>query len=295
MDYIKIYEKIIGNAEHQNRVKVKGGEIYENHHIIPKSVGGLNNKGNLVLLTPKEHYICHRLLVEIYKNTPFSNKMYYAMWCMINGVGNQKRFSPSSKVYDRLRKEIRVARSVERFSNRKPILQYDLNGVFIERYGSVKEASQTTKINRDSIENCGRGYSKSSGGFIWKYEKDITGKEIKPVINEKSGRKEGGIPWNKGKKMTIGCTKKTKQILQYSLDGFLIKKWECISVASVELKLNRGGIENCALSKSKSSGGFIWRYSSEIDYDTIDSIKINKSGRKKGSIPWNKKQKIDHT
>ena len=49
MNYIRIYEKIIDNAENQNRVKVKEGQLFEKHHIIPKSVGGSNDKGNLVL------------------------------------------------------------------------------------------------------------------------------------------------------------------------------------------------------------------------------------------------------
>jgi len=48
------------------------------------------------------------------------------------------------------------------------------------------------------------------------------------------------------------------------------------------------GIENCALGKSKSSGGYIWKYISEIIYDVVSPLIIEKSGRKKGSIPWNK-------
>lgn len=64
-------------------------------------------------------------------------------------------------------------------------------------------------------------------------------------------------------------------------------EWGCVSVASNELNINRGGIENCSLGKSKSSGGFIWRYNK---FDKIEEICVEKSGRKKGSIPWNKKK-----
>jgi|LakMenEpi03Aug12_release.lakeMendotaPanAssembly.Ray.scaffolds.fasta_scaffold00293_41 hypothetical protein len=287
MNYIKIYEKIIDKADSQNRKKTKEGQIYENHHIIPKSVGGLNNKGNLVLLTPKEHYICHKLLVEIYKKTPFCNKMYYAMWCLINGNGNQKRYSPSSRIYDNFKNKLRLIGLPERLNNRKPILQFTLSGEFIQRYDSVKTASKNLGIKSSGIENCGRGMSKSSGGFIWKYENNINGEEIKPIIYEKSGRKKGGIPWNKGVKFLLGCNSSTKKVYQYNLKGYLIKEWGCISVASNELNINRGGIENCSLGKSKSSGGFIWRYH---QFDKIDEICVEKSGRKKGSIPWNKKK-----
>lgn len=285
MDYIRVYEKIIDNAENQNRVKVKDGQLFEKHHIIPKSVGGSNDKGNLVLLTPKEHYICHRLLVEIYRKTPFANKMYYAMWCMINGVGNQERYSPSSRIYDRLRKEIRVARSVERFTNRKPVLQYNLDGVFLKRYGSVKEASQITGVSRSSIENSGRGYCKTGSGFIWKYECDGFNEKIDPIVNETSGRKKGSVSWNKGMKYPIGCHGNPKKIYQYSLTGEFLSEWDCISIIADKLKINRSSIENCALNKSKSSGGFIWKYEK---YDSINEVMYKTSGRKNGSVPWNK-------
>jgi hypothetical protein len=281
MNYTKIYKKIIDNAKSQNRKKTKEGQIYENHHITPKSIGGLNVKDNLVLLTPKEHYVCHKLLLEIYKKTPHSNKMYYAMWCLINGSGHQHRYSPSSRIYDKFRNELKLIGLPKRLDNRKPILQFTFDGEFIEKYDSVKSASKKTGIKSSSIENCGRGTSKSSGGFIWMYENKINDEKIIPMIYEKSGRKKGGVPWNKGKKTPIGCPKHTKQILQYSLDGILIKKWKCISKASNELNISRGSIENCALGKSKSSGGYIWKYMSEIICDVINPLIIEKSGRKK--------------
>ena len=290
MNYEKIYEKIVSYAKMQNRKKTKVGPIYENHHIIPKSVGGSNDKNNLVLLTPKEHYICHKLLVEIYKKTQYHNKMYYAMWCLINGSGNQERYSPSSRVYNNFRIQLRKIGIPERLDNRKPIHQFKLNGEFIERYNSVKDASKKTNINSSSIENCGRGLSKSSGGFIWRYEKDIKkNEEITPVIYKKPGRKLGSTPWNKNKKIPIGCLKHTKKVLQYSLNGVLIKKWDCILVASNKLNISRGGIENCVTGKAKSSGGFIWKYSNEVDNKLIIPPTIQKPGRKLGSTPWNKK------
>jgi hypothetical protein len=57
--YKKIYEFII------ERAKNRSLNCYvEKHHIIPKCLGGLNNKDNIIKLTAKEHFICHRLLVE---------------------------------------------------------------------------------------------------------------------------------------------------------------------------------------------------------------------------------------
>jgi hypothetical protein len=258
MDYKRIYQTIVEKVKQQDRKKVKG-VLYENHHIIPKSLGGSNNRDNLILLTPKEHYICHRLLVEIHKGTPNENKMYYAMWCMINGLGNQKRYATSSRIYNRLKEDLTTLRSKDRYNNRKAVEQYTLEGSYITTYSSPKEASGVSSIPRGSIENCAREESKSAGGFNWKYVD--SNKEIVPVLHKKSGRKVGTPSHNKGKKYPPGTRNiKYKEVSQYTLSMDLIKKWESIQQASDSLQISRGSIENCARKTCKTSGGFIWRY-----------------------------------
>lgn len=64
MNYKKIHDNIINNARSLNRSKETG--IYELHHIIMTSVGGTDDPDNLVLLTPKEHFIIHYLLWKIH-------------------------------------------------------------------------------------------------------------------------------------------------------------------------------------------------------------------------------------
>jgi len=107
MNYERIYNQIVHKARSENRKRIKGGAYYEGHHIIPKCMGGEGNAydaqhPNIILLTAKEHYIAHRLLCEIY---PKSNKLKFALRMMINGSGTKNRFKPSSRVYERLRKE----------------------------------------------------------------------------------------------------------------------------------------------------------------------------------------------
>jgi 5-methylcytosine-specific restriction endonuclease McrA len=53
--YTNWYNSIIDSA--RNRI-LEG--YSENHHIIPKSLGGSNDKSNIVALTAREHFICHR-------------------------------------------------------------------------------------------------------------------------------------------------------------------------------------------------------------------------------------------
>ena len=52
----------------------------------------------------------------------------------------------------------------------KPILQFTVEGNFIKEYPSITDASLETGIKFTSISNCVSGYSKTSGGFVWKYK-----------------------------------------------------------------------------------------------------------------------------
>lgn len=102
MDYQKIYNNIIENARLENRNKGIS-EYYESHHIIPRCMGGNNNKSNLILLTAKEHFIAHRLLTLIY---PDNNKLVRALWAMSMMKNNiQIRHIISSRTYENLKIE----------------------------------------------------------------------------------------------------------------------------------------------------------------------------------------------
>ena len=92
MNYRKVYESIIRKALTENRKKLRKNQIgyiyYENHHIIPKCLGGTNDKENLVLLTGREHYICHKLLTYKYKgNKKIANAFCRMTW---DKKGNRK-------------------------------------------------------------------------------------------------------------------------------------------------------------------------------------------------------------
>jgi hypothetical protein len=83
MDYKKIYDNIISKAKSEIRIKLNKKDpnyiYYEKHHILPKCLGGTNNEENLVLLTGREHFICHKLLIYIYN---FNKKLCNA-YCYI--------------------------------------------------------------------------------------------------------------------------------------------------------------------------------------------------------------------
>jgi len=68
------YFKIIRQALSESRKK--GITYYEAHHITPRSFG---KQSSTVLLTPEEHYRCHKLLAEYFKeHTIYGKKMLWA-------------------------------------------------------------------------------------------------------------------------------------------------------------------------------------------------------------------------
>lgn len=98
--YTKWYETIIARAK--QRVNTEG-QYLEKHHIIPKSIGGLDTDDNLVRLTPKEHFICHMLLPKMTLGED-RGKMIKAAW-MIATMGNrhQRRVKVKSRRYCQLK------------------------------------------------------------------------------------------------------------------------------------------------------------------------------------------------
>lgn len=51
----------------------------------------------------------------------------------------------------------------------KPVLQYDLNGNFIQEWSSAKEAATTMNLKSSNICHCCKGRIHHTGGYIWKY------------------------------------------------------------------------------------------------------------------------------
>jgi len=81
-------------------------EYTERHHIIPQSLGGSNDKANLVDLTAREHFICHWLLIKMTEGE-YRGKMLYALQGMKAENKYQQRYSSviTARVYERYRIE----------------------------------------------------------------------------------------------------------------------------------------------------------------------------------------------
>jgi hypothetical protein len=73
--YTKIYYNIINRAIEQNRIKERH-DGFQTHHILPRCFGGTDDATNLVVLTYKEHRVCHRLLINMTANDAKYKMMY---------------------------------------------------------------------------------------------------------------------------------------------------------------------------------------------------------------------------
>jgi hypothetical protein len=101
--YLKWHNSIIKKSMNQNYKKTLG-DGYEKHHILPKSCGGDNTNQNIVLLKSREHFIVHLLLVKMFKNKLYRQKMIYALFNM-KAYNKLYKRNNTSKMYEYYKKE----------------------------------------------------------------------------------------------------------------------------------------------------------------------------------------------
>lgn len=180
--YIYIYGNIILKARLENREKGKG-IYYESHHIYPSALGGSNKSNNLILLTAREHYICHWLLYNHFKkenNIIARDKMAYA-WNMMTVCSNGKRYNSHSFQYARDKmakltskrlkgkKKSEYTKKKMLLAQQKKVIQYDKYMKEIQTFDSIKIAGIKNNIQPSSISRVCNGKRKTAGGFIWKF------------------------------------------------------------------------------------------------------------------------------
>ena len=101
--YSKVYFSTIEKAVQRGWKKARGRE---RHHIIPQSLGGSNDKSNLVYLSCREHFLCHWLLVKMTEGE-YYHKMVYALMGMRAENKQQERYHTifTARVYEKYRIE----------------------------------------------------------------------------------------------------------------------------------------------------------------------------------------------
>ena len=147
MDYVKIYNALIERGKNR-----KIDSYVENHHIIPRCMGGSDDCENLVRLTPEEHYLAHQLLVKIYPKNP---KLIRAAVMMV--VGRK-----SNKMYGWLRRKFSQVVSISQTGSSNS--QYDTrwinNGIECIKINNLEtipkgyELGRIKKPKKPKLHNC---------------------------------------------------------------------------------------------------------------------------------------------
>lgn len=201
MNYQKIYNNIVNNAKE----RVLEG-YSEKHHIIPKCIGGDNLKENIVILTAREHYILHLLLIHIY---PENKSLKHAFWMMShrvdgtytnskiyseikefiskelrNNVGTPEAISKMAKsrkgqqlwlgkkhTKESRKKQSEAAKKRKIQNAVKKVYQYDLNDIFVKEWNSALKAAKFIGVSSSGISACAHSRQKTAGNFKWKLTK----------------------------------------------------------------------------------------------------------------------------
>ena len=130
---------------------------------------------------------------------------------------------------------------------RKVIYQLDINKNIINQYNSMVEAAKNfTNSDASCIGYAINHNTHTAYGYYWcevdKY------KNFKPQISKYS----------------------KKKINKYSLDGEFIETYN--SIAEAQRIYGKIDIGSCCKGRNKTAGGFIWKYSDEVENNTLEVV-----------------------
>ena len=163
--------------------------------------------------------------------------------------------------------------------NTVPVKQYSLDGVYIKTYPSQRIASQEAGINVSHISSVCTGRYISCGGYVWRYENDDFDTYRVNQLRRTAGK-----------------------VYQYSLNGILIKIYDCANDA---IKEYGGGVSHCLNGRSQTAYGYVWKKDGEsfskpvyqnsysiLQYDLNNNFICKYDSINDIPIPVDKKKKV---
>jgi hypothetical protein len=233
MNYEKIYNQIVERAK--NRVL----DCYtESHHIIPRCMGGGDEKENLVNLTAREHFISHWLLHLIYPNS-IKLKFAFVMMCNIKNV-KQYRYTPSSKVFEYARicmLEINKQIGINKIGKKYPKLSEAKRGYKFSNDSKLKMSISQKNLSIEKRNTI----TMSKQNMMW-INNSITETLIYKIDSIPDGFKSGRL-YKPNLLLRVKHSElmkdrysgknnpSAKTVYQYTLDGEFIQKYDTIKEA----------------------------------------------------------------
>lgn len=183
MDYKAIYDDFI-----DSRRMIESSTInlsyYEIHHIVPRSLGGSDDKSNLIALTIRDHIFAHALLAKA-----FGGSMWYAYWMMTNGAASAR-----AKKLGILVRVSSNAAAIAR-NGRSKQMSERMSGENHHNFGIARSDDVKRKISESLKEKHEMGYISPNKGRKLTEEQKVKVREGLKIYYE-----NGGSPWMKGKK-----------------------------------------------------------------------------------------------
>jgi hypothetical protein len=141
MNYKKIYDDIV----QKRMIDPCDAEYTENHHVIPKSLGGSDDASNVVTLSAREHFLCHLLLTKIYaEGTPEWCKMIKAFAYMCWAQSDEQQRYVNSRFYQTLKTSFSKAQSIQQSGEKNS--QHNTMWIFNEELKLSKKIDKNESI-----------------------------------------------------------------------------------------------------------------------------------------------------
>jgi hypothetical protein len=179
MNYQRIYDSIVNRAKSEGRIKSKD-TYYEAHHIIPSCLGGEGRSQqwkthpNIVLLTGREHFLCHWLLHAMY---PDNHKLAYAFSMMCNVKdSNQQRYTPSSRIIEYIKKIVN--------DNKRGPQNWVRTQEYKDKISDANKGKKRCEETKDKLRNVHLGKTKSE-----EHKEKIRRSSMGKVISEETKEK----------------------------------------------------------------------------------------------------------
>jgi hypothetical protein len=192
--YHKWYYSFVNKAILENRRKYEG-TYFENHHIQPRCMGGSEDPSNLVLLTAREHFIAHLLLVKMY---PGNVKLLFAFSAMsMVSKNNEQRYH--SRNFSKTRENVANAvGNLHRGKNMSAEVRAKISAGLKNRTVSLqtKEAIRRANQNRVVSEDTRRFISKKNTGRRFVRDKPFSSEHRAKLAEAKHGSANNAQLWS---------------------------------------------------------------------------------------------------
>lgn len=177
-------------------------------------------------------------------------------------MSEAKKGKPGNRRGVKFSEEERMKMREQHKDAQKCVVQLDKDGKFVAEYESIREAHRSTGVPRKGISQCCNHKLLTSGEYQWMFKKDYL---------------QNGA--------TIYKDPIVKPVVQISMDGEFVSRYDSIVQASEATNIRPTDIGACCRNVVKSAGGYQWVF--EEKYSDADLTEYT-GGNKRSVVQLDK-------